>query len=71
MEDKGSSSNSGEQAAPLEAAEAIAIPLQHPARSLVRSLAWIGLLAPARVAVPHPPLVAMKVKVRVMGVMSK
>jgi hypothetical protein len=31
----------------------------------------MGLLALARVAVPHPPLVAMKVKVRVMGVILK
>jgi hypothetical protein len=47
------------------------LPLLHLARSLVRSLAWIDQLALARVPVLHPPLVAMKVAVRVVGVMSK
>jgi hypothetical protein len=47
------------------------LPLRHPALSLVRSLASIGLLALVRVEVLHPPLVAMKVRVQVVGVMSK
>jgi hypothetical protein len=68
MEDEGSSSNRGERKLRRPSQR---LPLHHPARSLVRSLAWIGLLALARVAVLHPPLVAMKVKVRVVGVMSK
>jgi hypothetical protein len=47
------------------------LPPRRLARSLVRSLAWIDLLALARVAVPHPPLVAMKIAVQVVGVMLK
>jgi hypothetical protein len=72
MEDEGSSSNRGEQAAPPEATEAIATSSTSSSSSESGKIsAWIGLLALARVAVLHPPLVAMKVKVRVVGVMSK
>jgi hypothetical protein len=45
--------------------------LRRLARSLVRFLAWIGLLALARTAVPRPPLVALKVMIQVAEGMSK
>jgi hypothetical protein len=41
-------------------------PRRRPARNLVRFLAWIGLLALARVVAPRPPLIAMKVMIRVV-----
>jgi hypothetical protein len=72
MEGEGPSSNPEEQTALLGVLKPSRhLPHHHPAWSLVRFLAWIGMLALARVAVLHPPLVAMKVKVWVMGVMSK
>jgi hypothetical protein len=72
MEDLGSSSNRGKQEVPPEVAEVKRyLPPRRLAWSLVRSLAWIGLPALARVAVLHPPLVAMKIAVRGIGVMSK
>jgi hypothetical protein len=57
---------------PPEATEANATSSTSSSSSdLVRSLAWIGLPALARVAILRPPLVAMKIAVQGVGVMSK
>jgi hypothetical protein len=71
MEDEGSSSNCGEQAALPEATEAIATSSTSTSSSDSGKISGLDWSSFARVAVPHPPLVAIKVKVRVIGVMSK